>query len=149
MAYGCKISTVASRAALNALLATVGATGSAGYIKLYSGGIPLTVASTASSGLLATLTLGSVPAWSSAVDDALGAKASLAVTAATALPTSSSTPGSLTNAVTHFRVTTSTGTAVLQGTAGTSGCDLNFNTTTITPASMVEVSALDVVLPIE
>lgn len=48
---------------------------------------------------------------------------------------------------TWFRITTSGGTGVLDGTVGTTGCDLNLNTTAIVAGGTVAVTSLTVTAP--
>ena len=52
------------------------------------------------------------------------------------------------SAVTYFRLTDSDSAVVLQGTVGTSGCDLNLNSTTIGAGVTVTVTALQVRVPL-
>lgn len=102
------------------------AVGNAGTLKLYCGTQPAT-GGTATT-LAATFTLASpfAPAASSAV---------LSPT----LP--SSTTGVATCTATWFRVATSGGTQEIDGTVGTSGADLNLNTTSIVTGVTVSLSA--------
>lgn len=84
---------------------------------------------------LATLTMS---------DPAFGA-ASNGVATASAITQDSSADASGT--ATWFRITTSSGTAILDGTVGTSGADLNLVTTTIVATQPVQISSLTVTIP--
>ncbi len=97
---------------------------------------------------------GSVPA---NVGTALGAQVVLAepVPAATFAPAAASgvltanaiandTSANATGTATFFRLLTSGGTAVVQGTVGTAGADLNLNTTSIVAAGIVSVTSLTI-----
>jgi hypothetical protein len=97
---------------------------------------------------------GSVPA---NVGTALGAQVLLAELTMSATPFPAASGGVLTaNAITQdssanatgtatfFRLTTSGGTAVVQGTVGTSGADLNLNTTSIVSGGPVQVTSLTI-----
>lgn len=116
-------STATRNAQLDAITTAVG---NAGTLKIYAGTQPAT-GGTATT-LLATFTLGSpfAPGASSGV---------LSPT----LP--SSVTGAATGTATWFRVATSGGTQVIDGTVGTSGADLNLNTVSIVSGVTVSLSA--------
>lgn len=95
---------------------------------------------------------GSVPA---NADTALGAQVLLAELALsstfapgassgvlTASAISSDTSANATGTATFFRLVTSGGTSKVQGTVGTSGADLNMNTTSIVSGSTVACSSM-------
>lgn len=97
---------------------------------------------------------GSVPA---NVGTALGAQVVLAdpVPSATFAPAAAAgvltanaiandTSANATGTATFFRLLTSGGTAVVQGTVGTSGADLNLNTTSIVSGGIVAVTSLTI-----
>jgi hypothetical protein len=100
-------------------------------LKIYSGTVPAT-ADTALGAqvLLATLTLANTP---------FGA-ASAGVKTAGAI--ASDTNAANTGTAAFFRLTTSGGTVVAQGTVGTSGTDAIINTTAISAGATVACSAL-------
>jgi hypothetical protein len=125
------LDTQLSNAAVNAEGDALGPLLNNGYLRLYSGTKPAT-ADTALSGntLLAELRFGAT---------AFGAT-SAGVMTANAITADSSADASGT--ATWFRALKSDGTtAILDGTVGTSGANLNIATTTITAAQTVSCSA--------
>lgn len=77
-------------------------------------------------------------------DPAFGASSSGTATAATITgDTSADTTG--TAAV--FRATTSTPATMFEGTVGTSGADINFNTVSFTAGDSVDVTSMTVTMP--
>lgn len=107
------------------------AIGSSGLLRIYSGTPPAN-ADTALSGntLLAELALSAT----------FAAGASSGVLTASAI--ASDTVADATGTASFFRLTTSGGTAKVQGTVGTSGADLNLNTVAIQANATVSVSSL-------
>lgn len=117
--------------AANAAADAVTALANSGKLRIYSGTKPAT-ADTALSGntLLAELTMNAT---------AFGA-ASAGVATANSITSDSSADA--TGTATFFRLFKSDGTTVIcDGTVGTSGCDLNINTTSIVAGAVVAVSA--------
>ncbi len=116
--------------AINAEADNVGALLNTGYLRIYSGTQPAN-ANAALSGntLLAELRFAST-AFGSAVAGLATAAAISSVTAAA------------TGTATFFRALKSDGTtAVMDGSVGTSGCDLNINSTAISSGATVSVSS--------
>lgn len=115
---------------------TVTQIGNAGLLKIYDGSQPATPdTAVGAQVLLSTHTCGSpfAPASSSAHPSVLTANA---IGSATAAATSTAS---------WFRITTSGGTAVIDGTAGVgSGFDLNLNSTSITSGQTVSITALTI-----
>jgi hypothetical protein len=101
--------------------------GSAGTIKVYSGSRPASPDDAATGTLLATFTL-SNPAFGSAASKSASINAVASVTAAA------------TGSAGYFRAANSAGTAMFDGTVGTSGAELNLNTTAITAGGTVSVT---------
>ena len=138
-----KISTASADAALNA----VGALLNNGTLIIYSGTEP-TTATTALAGntILAQLTFGATAFGAPATDDqdATARKITAAAITADASADNSGT-------ATFFRAYKSTGTTtsdvVYQGTAGTSGQQLNLNDTALIQGGNVSISSLKIVLP--
>jgi hypothetical protein len=99
----------------NAIVAAVGA---GGLLNIYSGVPPASVDAALSGNALLV---------------AMPCSATFGVTASGTLTVNaiSQTNAVATGAASFFRFCTSGGTAVLQGTVGTAGCDLNVNTTAI------------------
>lgn len=109
------------------------AIGSAGILKIYGGSVPATVgASLGGATLLAQLTCGTPFAPAS----------SAGLLTANAIATESSADGTGTAA--FFRITDSLGNAQIQGSCGTSGADLNFNSTSIAAGAQVSVTSLTI-----
>ena len=109
------------------------AIGNAGIVKIYSGSVPANVgASLGAAVLLAQLTCGTP----------FAAASSGGVLTANAISTESSADG--TGTASFFRITTSGGTAEVQGSVGTSGADLNLNSTGITAGASVSITSMTI-----
>lgn len=124
-------------ATANAACDAIAALCNSGKLRIYTASKPAN-ADTALSGqtLLAELTLNAT---------AFGA-ASNGVATANAITSDSSADNTGTAA--WFRVLASNGTTVIyDGTVGTSGCDLNLNTTSITSGAQVAITALTITVP--
>lgn len=116
--------------------ALISAIGSAATLKIYDGSQPAGPATAISSQvLLGTLTCASpfAPSTSGGV-----------VTAGTITQDSAA---DATSTATWFRLATSGGTAIMDGTVGTSGADLNLNTTSIVTGGPISVSSLVLTMP--
>lgn len=132
------MSVLAAKAALDAALALIGASGN---LFIRSGAQPATTLTADSGTLGATLPLSATafPASTSLTTNGI-------ITAtANAITSDTNAANSITAA--HFRMKTSGGVTILQGNVGTSGADLNFNTTTIVAGDTVAVTAFTVTLP--
>lgn len=118
----------------NAMMdAITSAVGTSGLIKIYSGTPPANVgASLAGNTLLAQLALSSAMA---------GAASSGLLTFNTITADSSA---DATGTATFFRITTSGGTAKVQGTVSTSGADLNLDTTSIIAGGTVTITSMTI-----
>lgn len=131
-----RISTSARNAAANAIAALVDAGAGPGVIQLRTGAQPATPSDPATGTLLATFTLED-PAFGAAV----GGVATLDVSpipSATAV--ADGTAG-------WFRMLDSTGAAVIDGTVGTVGQQLNLNTTTIATGATVQITSGNITMP--
>lgn len=138
MAYHCRLHSNSAIAACNAI---VDRCDSSGNLVIYTGTEP-SYADDAAGTEVATCALAATAYGAAAADGTNHwADAELASTA-----TDSSATGNA-SAVTYFRLQTSGGACVLQGTVGTSGCDLNLNTTTIGAGAEVSVTSLEVRVP--
>jgi hypothetical protein len=128
------ITTAARSAAANAVTALVDAGSQAARLRIYSGTPPADVnAALSGNTLLADLAMS---------DPAFGA-ASAGVSTAAAI--TSDTSADATGTATFFRVGAWDGTTftpTFQGSVGTSGCDLNLSSTSITLGGTVAVSSL-------
>jgi hypothetical protein len=120
-------STTLRNAKLDAITSAVGASG---FLRIYDGSRPATGGSATT--LLAELTLNATfaPAASGGV---------LTLNAIT-----SDTSANATGTATWFRIVTSGATFVIDGNVGTSGSDLNLNTTSIVTAATVAVSSFTI-----
>lgn len=122
-----KKSTTLRNAQLDAITTAVG---NAGLLRIYSGSRPANVAAAISGTLLAELTCGSPFAGSAS-------SGGLTVTN----PTQDSSADN-TGTASHFRQWKSDGTtAVFDGDCGTSGSDMNLNTTSIVSGGPVQVTS--------
>ena len=129
-----RISTSARNAAADAIADLVDAGTGAGTLRIYTGTQPATPNTAVTGTLLATVTL---------VDPAFGAASTGVVTLAD--------PGSVTGAADGtagwFRVYDSDSNAVFDGACGTSGAELNLNTTTISTGVTVDITGGTLTMP--
>lgn len=133
MASNLKISTTTASAEANAL---VGAYTNSSTINIYSGSQPATPETSASGTLLATVTLPS--------SSAFGAASSGVITAAAISNVSVSATGT----AAWFRWLKSDGTTpIADGSVGTSGCDLNLNSTSLAAGATLSVSSFTFTVP--
>lgn len=119
----------------NAVNTAVNAGSGAGTLKIYTGTQPATADDTATGTLLATFTL-SDPAFGSASSGTI----TLAGTPKTVAAGNTGTAG-------WFRIETSTPTKVLDGAVGTSGQQINLNTTSITSGVNVTITSGTITMP--
>jgi hypothetical protein len=120
-------STALRNAQLDAITTAIG---SNGLLRIYNGTRPAT-GGTATT-LLAQLALSATAA----------AAASSGVLTFSAITNDSSADA--TGTATWFRITTSGGTAVIDGDVGTSGSDLNFNTVSFVSGAVIAVTSLTI-----
>lgn len=111
------------------------ALGNAGTIKIYTGTQPATADTAASGTLLATFTLGS-PGFGAAS----GGVITLSGTPLTVAASNTGTAG-------WFRMATSGGSSILDGSVGTSGNQINLNTTSITSGVNVTITSGTITMP--
>lgn len=115
------------------------AIGASPLIKIYSGSVPANAAATLGAAvLLATNTMASTPFSGFSDTGTAGRATAGAIASATAVATGTAS---------FWRLTTSGGTVVAQGSCATSGSDLNLNTTAITTGSTVSITAATFDLP--
>jgi hypothetical protein len=109
------------------------AVGASGLLRIYDSTVPANVGTALGAQVkLAELTCNST----------FAAAASGGVLTLNAI--TSDTSADATGTATFFRLTTSGGTAVIQGTVGTSGSDLNLNSTSIQSGATVSVSSFTI-----
>jgi hypothetical protein len=134
MAFATRISNAAAIAACDAIVDQLDAGAGAALIRIYDGTQPADPDTAITSQvLLAELTC-SDPAFGSAVDGT--GKATATASAITA-----DSSANATGTATWFRAVTSTGTAVIDGTVGTSGTDMILNTTSISSGQNVAITS--------
>lgn len=135
-----KISNAAAQAAVTAVVTRVDAGSAEGRVRIYSGTEPAD-ADAALSGnvLLADLAM-SDPAFPSPTDTNPGARV-------VANAVTDDTSADATGTATFFRLVDSDGTAVVQGSAGTSGTDMILDSASITAGQTVGVSSITINLP--
>lgn len=127
--------------AADALAALATALGASPLIKVYSGTFPANAdASGAGLTLLATLACSATPFPAATQNSGTNAVATFnTITSATAVATGTATT---------FRLTTSGGTVVGQGSVGAGSGDLSLNTTSITSGSTVAITAATLTQPV-
>ena len=138
MANDTNISMAAAIAACDAIVNLIdGGTGTNPMLKIYNGSQPADP-DTAVGGqtLLATIDLGSATVFGNA---ATGTGDFAEATASAILPKSDTTAAA-TGTATWFRVLNKSGTAIIDGTVGTSGCDLNLDSASITAGQTVKIN---------
>jgi len=127
-----KVSIVSRNAELDALAALL----NSGLIKIYTGSQPATPETTASGTLLGTLTFPN-PAFGASSAGVITANAITSDTSADA----SGTAG-------WFRALKSDATtAILDGSVGTSGSDMNLNSVAISAGAVISVTSCTITLP--
>lgn len=129
-----KISDAARNAIVDAFVDLVD-TGGAGTIQIRTGAAPTNTTDSDSGTLLATLTF-SATAFGSASSGT-----------ATANSITGDSDIDATGTAAHFRVKNGAGTVIFQGTVGTSGADMNFNTTSFVENGTVNLSTMTVTAP--
>lgn len=126
-----------SNEAVNAAMDAMGALANSGKLRIYSGSQPATADDgIGAATLLAELTLAA---------SAFGASSGGVITAAAI---TGDTTADATGTAAWFRIWKSNGSSpLMDGTVGTSGCDLNMNSVAISAGAAVNVSSLTVTLP--
>jgi hypothetical protein len=128
-----QLSTTVRNAMLDAITT---AAGSNALIRIYSGSRPANPAAAITGTLLGTLTCGAT----------FAAAASGGVLTLNAITSDSSADATAT--ATHFRLWKSDGTtAVIDGDVGTSGSDLNLNTTSIVTGGPIAITSFTITAP--
>lgn len=140
MALATRMSNVAAKAACDAIVDLIDGGSGAGKLRIYDGTQPAdpdTAVSTQT--LLAELTL-SDPAFGNAADANPGGRA-------TASSITQDSSANATGTAAWFRVVDSNDVAILDGSVGTSGCDLNLVTTSIVSGQPVQITSFTVTMP--
>jgi len=139
MALATRITNAAAKAACDAIVDLCDV-GGAGKLRIYDGTQP-TDADTAIGAQvkLAELTLGN-PAFGAAADANPGGRA-------TANAVTADSSADATGTATWFRVVNNAGTTLWDGSVGTSGCDMNLNSVSITLGANVSISSWTFTVP--
>lgn len=130
-----KISDLARSAMCDALVDLIDAGTPPGTLKIYTGSAPTNTTDADSGTLLATLTFSNT---------AYGA-ASAGVAQEAAITSDSSIDN--TGTAGYFRIKNAAGTTIMQGTVGTSGADINFNSVSFQSGGTCAVTDLPVTVP--
>jgi len=138
MAADLSISQAAAKAMCDALVDLIDV-GGAGTLAIRSGTRPATTDTAVTGVLLATLTFSAT---------AFGAATTASPSVATAAAITSDSSADATNTATWFRIFNGSGTAIMDGNVGTSGEDLNLNTTSIVTGAVVSISAGTISVPV-
>ena len=137
------MSMAAAQAGLNAITALLNAGGTGTIvIRSVGTGVPATVETTATGTLLSSGMTFNSTAFANATDPG---STGLATATANTIVSDSSAAASGTAA--YFRCLNHAGTAVLQGTCGTSSADMIMNTTSITSGDTIACSSFVITLP--
>lgn len=136
MAHNFQLASATQNAACNAVVDSIDG-GSAGTVKIYDGTQPANANTAVSTQtLLATVTLKN-PAFGNSTTGI----ATLDVTGGV------SATAAATGTASWFRVATSGGATVFDGTAGASGADLNLNSTSVVSGTTVSITSGTVTMP--
>lgn len=133
------MSVVACKAAMDAITAKLTSTST---LKIYTGSQPASTTASEVGTLLGTLTFSATafPASTSLTANGLITATANAITSETNAPNSGTAA--------HFRCLDGGGsTCILMGNVGTSGADLNLNTTSITAGDTIAVTSFVITLP--
>ena len=142
MAANPAISNAAAIAACNAIVDRLDEGAGAAILRIYAGTQPTTVDDAVDTQVLCASMALNDPAFEAAADADPGATA-----AADVDPVPTEDAALATDTATWFRVSTSGGTAVIDGTVGTSDADLVLNTTAIVQNAVVTITAWTFTVP--
>jgi hypothetical protein len=131
-----RLAALTASALANAITTRADAGAGAATLKIYSGSQPATADTAVTGTLLATFTLND-PSFGAASNGVI----TLAGTPKTVAASASGTAG-------YFRLEDSTGVDILDGSVGTSGAELNLNTTTITSGVNVTITSGTITVPL-
>jgi hypothetical protein len=132
MALSTQISTASRSAACDAITALIGASAT---VKIYTGSAPTHTSDAATGTLLGTLTMSATP---------FGAASS---GVATANSITSDTSADASGTAGYFRVSTSGGTVIFQGTCGTASTNMVFDNATIVAGGTIAITSMTLTVP--
>jgi hypothetical protein len=138
MANAFRVSNVAAIAMNSALIGLINA-GGAGKIRIYTGTQPTNVEDAATGTLLGELTYAGT-AFGTPTDANPGALATAAAITGDTSADNAGTAG-------YFRILSGASTSIAQGTCGTSGCDMNFNSAVISAGAAINCTAQTILVP--
>lgn len=130
-----KISDLARNAAVDAVAELIDGGSGAGYIEIRTGSAPTNTTDASTGTLLATLPMS---------DPAFGAAAS---GTATASAITSDTNIDNTGTAAHFRIFDSNDVCIMQGSVGTSGADINFDSVSFVSGGTAAITSLTLTQP--
>lgn len=123
------------RAALDSLTARIDAGAGAGKIRIYSGTAPADADAALSGNTLLAELIMTDPAFGAAADSSPGATSTAAAIANDAAADAAGT-------ATFFRILDSNNAVVAQGSVGTSGAEINFNTVIFVANAIISITSL-------
>lgn len=130
-----KISVLAENAGVQAVVSLIDAGSPPGTLQIFTGSAPAATTTADSGTKLSTVTFSTT---------SFGT-ASAGTATANAITSDSSTAASGTAG--YFRIKNAAGTVIAQGTVGTSGADLNLNSTTIVMGGTLAITSFTITLP--
>jgi hypothetical protein len=130
------MSMIACKAALDAITALVTATA---IVRILTGAQPATTLTGQTGTLLSTLNMNATPFPTNSTSGTSDGNAT-----ATANAISSDTNAAASGTAGYFRILNGSSVVIFQGNVGTSGADLNFNTTTINAGDTVSITSFKV-----
>lgn len=133
------IYNVGALAMCNAIVDLIDGGSGAGTIQIRTGSAPANCEASNTGTLLATLTF-SDPAFGNAADINPGARA-------TASAITSDTSIDADGTAVHFRIFDSNAVCIIQGSVGTSGSDINFNSVSFVTGAECAITSLTVTVP--
>lgn len=139
MANQTRVTNAAAIAMCNALVDLLDV-GGGGSIKIYDGSVP----ADCDTALGAQVLLATLPLTSTAFGNAADGTGKATATAATITNDSAA---DATGTASFFRACRNDGQAIIQGTVGTSGADLNLNSVSITSGATVSITSWTVSVP--
>lgn len=136
MANNFRLSTAARNAACDGIVDLIDAGSPPGLTRVRTSTQPTNVGDAESGTLLGTLTHSTTAFGSSSTGTA------------TAASITSDTSADASGTAAHFRTLNAAASCIVDGTAGTSGCDMNFDNATIVAGGVIAISSYTITVPI-